>query len=134
MRQRSPAASSQRGILAEWLFRLCWESFCFDSCSRRKWIGGIVQSFLLLFGHWGYNIFFNRADHSDIPDLTVRMCLQEIENASDDDTLQVLQERDDIQFLMAQAGFANEYLTLKSTKYLSCDVTKSMLSALDWIL
>ncbi|CAH3134986.1 unnamed protein product, partial [Porites lobata] len=41
-----------------------------------------------------------------------------IENASDDDTLRVLQERDDIQFLMAQAGFANEYLTLKSTKYL----------------
>lgn len=71
---------------------------------------------------------------SDIPDLTVRMSLQEIENASDDDTLKVLQERDDIQFLMAQAGFANEYLTLKSTKYLSCDVTRSMLSALDWIL
>ena len=62
-RQRSPAASSQRGILAEWLFCLCWGSFCFDCCSRRKWIGGIVQSFLLLFGHWGYNIFFNRADH-----------------------------------------------------------------------
>ncbi|XP_031551674.1 uncharacterized protein LOC116288949 [Actinia tenebrosa] len=51
---------------------------------------------------------------SDVPDLTVQMCRRCLEKAEDEETLSNIEARDDIQFLLTQAGFANELLTLKS--------------------